>query len=277
MSGARGRDPVVWHEWLRRAGLVVPPSPVAAPALSAFAPGDRFLVVIPTYNECENLPCIVPLVLDEDPRIEILVVDDNSPDGTGEVAAGLAAGEPRVHLLRRTAKDGLGKAYLAGFGWGLDRSYKLIFEMDADFSHHPDNLPSFIAAADTADVVVGSRYVDGRVNVVNWPMSRLLLSYFGSFYARTITGLPVRDATGGFNCFRREVLEALDLGRIQANGYAFQIELKFRAFRRGFRLLELPIIFIERETGESKMSKRIAREAVWRVWWLRIQDLLGRL
>jgi dolichol-phosphate mannosyltransferase len=239
--------------------------------------GDRFLVVMPTYNEHDNLPRILPLVLDEDPRIEVLVVDDNSPDGTGALAEELARSDPRVHVLRRPAKDGLGRAYLAGFRWALERSYRLVFEMDADLSHHPDNLPAFIEAARSADVVIGSRYVGGRVNVVNWPMSRLLVSYFGSFYARTITGLPVRDATGGFNCFRREVLETLDLGRIQANGYAFQIELKFRAFRRGFQLRELPIVFIERETGESKMSKRIVREAVWRVWWLRLQDLVGRL
>ena len=270
--------PPVRHETFRPGGLIVSMSPAAAPTgPAAFAATDRFLVVMPTYNERDNLPRIVPLVLDEDPRIEILVVDDNSPDGTGDLAAAMSRAEPRVHVLRRAAKDGLGRAYLAGFRWALERDYRLVFEMDADLSHHPDNLPWFIAAAATADVVVGSRYVDGRVNVVNWPMARLLVSYFGSFYARTITGLPVRDATGGFNCFRREVLETLDLNRIKANGYAFQIELKFRAYRRGFRLLELPIVFIERESGESKMSKRIVREAVWRVWWLRIQDLAGRL
>ena len=275
----RRSDHVVRHEAIRPAGLVVPPSPAVLHdsgelVLSA---DDRFLVVIPTYNERDNLPRIVPLVLDEDPRIDILVVDDNSPDGTGELADELARADPRVHVLKRSAKDGLGRAYLAGFRWALERRYRLVFEMDADLSHHPDNLPAFIEAARGADVVIGSRYVGGRVNVVNWPMSRLLISYFGSFYARAITGLPVRDATGGFNCFRREVLEALDLDRIQTTGYAFQIELKFRAYRRGFRLRELPIVFIERETGESKMSKRIVREAVWRVWWLRFQDLTGRL
>jgi dolichol-phosphate mannosyltransferase len=274
-----GRGQVVRHEVIRPAGLVVPPSPAVRPEGGelAFSADDRFLVVMPTYNERENLPRIVPLVLDEDPRIEILVVDDNSPDGTGELAEEMSRTEPRIHVLERAAKDGLGRAYLAGFRWGLGRSYRLIFEMDADLSHHPDNLPAFIEAARAADVVIGSRYVGGRVNVVNWPMSRLLISYFGSFYARTITRLPVKDATGGFNCFRREVLETVDLERIQANGYAFQIELKFRAYRRGFRLRELPIVFIERESGESKMSKRIVREAVWRVWWLRIQDLTGRL
>ena len=272
--------PFVRHETLCPGGLVVPPAPSVYPeeqGTVAFSSSDRFLVVMPTYDERDNLPRIVPLVLDEDPRIEVLVVDDNSPDGTGDLAEEMARTEPRLHVLRRAAKDGLGRAYLAGFRWALERGYRLVFEMDADMSHHPDNLPTFIAVASSSEVVIGSRYVGGRVNVVNWPMSRLLISYFGSFYARTITGLPVRDATGGFNCFRREVLESLDLGRMQSNGYAFQIELKLRAFRRGFRLVEVPIVFIERETGESKMSKRIVREAVWRVWWLRIQQVLGRL
>lgn len=238
---------------------------------------DRFLVVIPTYNERENVARIVPEVLAVDPRFEILVVDDSSPDGTGEVADELAAADPRVHVLHRADKEGLGKAYIAGFGWGLERSYRLVFEMDADFSHRPVELPSFLARVQEADVVVGSRYVDGRVTVMNWPLSRLLISVFGSWYARTITRLPVRDATGGFNCFRREVLEALDLSRIQSNGYAFQIEIKLRAWRKGFRLKEIPIVFTERDTGESKMSKRIVREAVWRVWKLRVLDLFGRL
>jgi len=238
---------------------------------------DRFLVVIPTYNERDNLPRIIPLVLAEDSRIEILVVDGNSPDGTGDVATDIARKEPRVSVLRQDAKDGLGRAYLAGFRWGIERGYRLLCEMDADLSHDAHILPTLIAQARVADVVIGSRYVGGRVNVVNWPMSRLLISYFGSFYARTITGLPVHDATGGFNCFRREVLETLDLGRIQSNGYAFQIELKFRAHQQGFRLHEVPIVFVERDTGESKMSNRIIREAMWRVWWFRILAMLGRL
>jgi dolichol-phosphate mannosyltransferase len=237
----------------------------------------RFLVVIPTYNEIENLPRVLPRVLEQDPRIDVLVVDDNSPDGTGQCAEEWASREPRVHVLRRAGKEGLGKAYIAGFRWGLERGYTLLFEMDADFSHDPASLPDFIAQAETHDVVVGSRYVGGRVTVINWPMSRLLVSYFGSWYARTITRLPVRDATGGFNCWRRKVLLALDLDRIQSNGYAFQIELKLRAWRGGFRLVEIPIVFTERDTGESKMSKRIVREAVWRVWKLRLLDLFGRL
>ncbi len=237
----------------------------------------RILVIIPTYDEAENLPRIVPAVLEQDERIEILVVDDASPDGTGAIADGLTSADPRVHVLHRAGKEGLGRAYLAGFSWGLEREYTLLFEMDADFSHPPDALPRLIEAFDDADVVIGSRYVDGRVTVANWPMSRLLISYFGSRYARVITGMPVRDGTGGFNGWKREVLEKVDLDRVQSNGYAFQIELKFRAWRAGFRLAERPILFTERDTGESKMSKRIVREAVWRVWWLRIQDLFGKL
>jgi dolichol-phosphate mannosyltransferase len=237
----------------------------------------RILVIIPTYDEAENLPRIVPEVLAQDDRIDVLVVDDASPDGTGEIADELAAATERVSVLHRPGKEGLGRAYLAGFRLGLERGYDVLFEMDADFSHPPDALPGLIDAFEEADVVVGSRYVDGRVTVVNWPMSRLLISYFGSRYARVITGMPVRDGTGGFNGWRREVLDKVDLDRVQSNGYAFQIELKFRAWKAGCRIVERPILFTERGSGESKMSKRIVREAVWRVWWLRIQDLAGRL
>ena len=240
-------------------------------------PTARFLVVIPTFNEADNLPRIVPLVLNQDPRIDVLVVDDDSPDGTGDLADDLADELDRVHVLHRSDKQGLGRAYLEAFRWGLDRDYTLFFEMDADFSHEPDALPEFIEKAKEFDVVLGSRYVDGRVTVINWPMSRLLISYFGSRYARIITGLPVRDATGGFNCWRREVLEALDFDRIESNGYTFQIELKLRAWRRGFSMIEIPIIFEERDSGESKMSKKIVREAIWKVWKLRFLDLFGRL
>jgi dolichol-phosphate mannosyltransferase len=235
------------------------------------------LVIVPTYNERDNLPRKIPQILAQDSCIDVLVVDDASPDGTGEIAAEMAAADPRVHVLRRTAKDGLGAAYLAGFAWGLERPYRLLFEMDADISHPPEALASMIQEAESHDVVIGSRYVDGRVTVSNWPMSRLLVSYFGSWYARTITRMPVRDATGGFNCWRREALEAIDLSRIRSNGYAFQIELKFRAFKKGLRMVEIPILFTERDSGDSKMSKRIVREAIWRVWWLRLQDLLGKL
>jgi dolichol-phosphate mannosyltransferase len=254
-----------------------PRGPAQASGILELQAGDRFLVIVPTFNESENLARLVPRVLDVDPRFEVLVVDDSSPDGTGELADELAAADPRVHVLHRPAKEGLGRAYLAGFAWGLERGYRLLFEMDADFSHRPEDLPAFLEHVEWADVVVGSRYVDGRVTVVNWPLSRLLISLFGGWYARTITRLPIRDATGGFNAFRREVLEAVDLGRVQSNGYAFQIEIKLRAWRRGFRLVEIPILFAERGTGESKMSKSIVREAVWRVWKLRLLDLVGRL
>jgi dolichol-phosphate mannosyltransferase len=237
----------------------------------------RVLVIIPTYDERENLPRIVPEVLKSHPEVEILVVDDNSPDGTGLLAAGMARDEPRVHALHLEGKGGLGRAYIEGFRWGLQRDYELFFEMDADFSHPPDKIPVMIEASRRHPVVIGSRYVGGRVNVVNWPISRLLISVFGSLYARVITRLPVMDATGGFNLWRREVLEAIPLDRIESNGYTFQIELKLRAWRKGFNPLEIPIIFTERETGESKMSKRIALEAVWKVWKLRMLDLFGRL
>jgi dolichol-phosphate mannosyltransferase len=233
--------------------------------------------MVPTYNEMENLPRKVPKVLAQDERIEILVIDDASPDGTGALADEMAAENPRIHVLHRTAKKGLGKAYLAGFDWALERDYELIFEMDADISHPPDALPRLIAAAAEYDFVIGSRYVDGRVTVSNWPMSRLLVSYFGSWYARTITRMPVRDATGGFNCWRREVLLGLRLDRVRSNGYAFQIELKFRAWCKGFTFTEVPILFTERDSGDSKMSKKIVREAVWRVWWLKFQQIFRRL
>jgi len=238
---------------------------------------QRILVIIPTYNEKENLARVVREVLAQDQRIDILVVDDDSPDGTGQLAQDLMATESRLNLLARAGKEGLGRAYIAGFQWGLARDYDLFFEMDADLSHPPDHLPRIIAAASHHDLVIGSRYVGGRVTVINWPISRLLLSYFGCFYARTITGLPVSDATAGFNCFRRSTLEAIALDRIRSNGYSFQIELKFRAWKNGARIGEIPIVFTERDTGESKMSKKIVREAVWKVWWIRILYIFGRL
>jgi len=237
----------------------------------------RVLVVIPTYNERDNLPRVVPLVLDTRPEVEILIVDDNSPDGTGLLAAGMARDNPRVHALHRGGKGGLGGAYVDGFKWGLERDYQLFFEMDADLSHPADKIPAMIELSRKHPVVVGSRYIGRRVNVVNWPITRLIISVFGSIYARVITRLPVMDATGGFNCWRREVLEAVDLDRVESNGYAFQIELKLRAWREGFQLVEIPIVFTERETGDSKMSKKIVVEAVWKVWKLRFMDLFGRL
>ncbi len=240
-------------------------------------PIAQILVIIPTFNERDNLPRIVPLVLHQDPRIEVLVVDDNSPDGTGDLADDLAEEFDRMHVLHRAGKQGLGRAYLDGFRWGLERDYDVLFEMDADFSHDPDELPRFIEKAKEFEVVLGSRYLGGRVTVINWPMSRLIISYFGSRYARIITGLPVRDATGGYNCWRREVLESLEFDRIESNGYSFQIELKLRAWSRGFSMTEIPIIFAERDSGESKMSKKILGEAIWKLWKLRLLHIFGRL
>ncbi|MFW5950994.1 MAG: polyprenol monophosphomannose synthase [Gemmatimonadota bacterium] len=238
---------------------------------------ERALVVVPTYNERENIRRLVPLILAQDERLEVLVIDDASPDGTGRAADELAADEPRVHVLHREGKQGLGTAYIAGFRWGLERGYEVLFEMDADFSHDPAHLPQFLAAIREFDLVLGSRYLHGRVTVVNWPMSRLLLSWFANQYARRATGLPVTDATGGFKCFRREVLETIDLQRVGSEGYSFQIEMSLRAWRAGFSIGEIPIVFADRDLGESKMSKKIIWEAVWRVWVLRFADLFGRL
>lgn len=238
---------------------------------------ERALVVIPTYNEAGNLPNIVPQVLAQDPRLEVLVVDDNSPDGTGTLADGLAQANPRVHVLHREGKLGLGTAYLAGFRWAIERRYDYALEMDADFSHDPAHLKDFLKAIATADVVLGSRYLGGRVTVVNWPMGRLLLSYCANIYARWITGLRIWDLTGGFKCFRRHVLEALDLSQVRSNGYAFQIEMSVRAWRKGFKLAEIPIVFVDRTEGQSKMSKAIVREAVWVVPRLRLMAWFGRI
>lgn len=235
------------------------------------------LIIIPTYNEKENLPRIVPEVLGQHQSLSILVVDDGSPDGTGHIADELSRTHSgRVHVLHRTAKNGLGQAYLAGFKWALEHDYDLIFEMDADFSHDPKFLVDFLAAAGDADLVLGSRYISG-VNVVNWPMSRLLLSYYANMYSRLVTGMPLRDATGGFKCFHRKVLESIDLDKVRSNGYSFQIEMSFRAFRKGFRIKEIPIVFVDRQAGHSKMSKTIVREAIWMVWRLRLLALKGDL
>jgi dolichol-phosphate mannosyltransferase len=229
----------------------------------------KALVIVPTYNERENISRIVPAVLAQDPSIDVLIVDDGSPDGTGTIADGMAATDARIHVIHRAGKLGLGTAYIAGFKWALARDYGLVFEMDADFSHNPDRIPDFLQAAESADLVLGSRYLNGQINVVNWPMSRLFLSYSANIYARAITGLQLFDATGGFKCFRREVLESIDLDDVKSNGYAFQIEMSFRAWKRGFRLVEIPIVFVDRMQGSSKMSKTIVREAVWMVWRLR--------
>ena len=228
----------------------------------------RALVCLPTYDERENLAPMIEAILAAVPSLEILVIDDNSPDGTGRLADEIAARDPRVHVLHRAGKEGLGKAYLAGFAWALQRGYGLVLEMDCDFSHDPRYLPAMLAAAADHDLVLGSRYVPGG-GTVNWGIGRKLISRGGSLYARTILGLRARDLTGGFKCFRREVLEGIDLPTVQCTGYAFQIELTYRASRRGFRIAEIPIVFVDRRVGHSKMSRRIVLEAIRKVWSIR--------
>jgi dolichol-phosphate mannosyltransferase len=238
---------------------------------------ERALIIVPTYNECENIARLIDSVLEKDSRLEILVVDDGSPDGTGDIVEGIMATNPRVHILRRPKKMGLGTAYVAGFRWALERGYDIVFEMDADFSHDPAHLPEFLSAIARTDLVLGSRYREGKVTIVNWPIQRLLLSYFANVYARFVTGLPIWDATGGFKCFRREVLQAIDFDRVVSNGYAFQIEMSFRAWKKGYRIVEVPIVFVDRTEGQSKMSKAIVREAIWIVWRLRWWSMTNRL
>ena len=238
---------------------------------------ERALVVIPTYNEAPNIPNLVPQVLGQDARLEVLIVDDNSPDGTGRIADDIARDNPRVHALHREGKRGLGTAYIVGFRWALERGYDYVFEMDADFSHDPLHLKEFLKAVEDADLVLGSRYLGGKVTVVNWPITRLMLSYCANIYARWLTGLRIWDLTGCFKCFRRRVLEANDLSRIHSNGYAFQIEMSVRAWRKGFTLREIPIVFVDRTEGHSKMNKAIVREAVWMVPRLRLMSWFGRI
>jgi dolichol-phosphate mannosyltransferase len=238
---------------------------------------ERALVIVPTYNERENIRRLVDAVLRQDGRLEVLVVDDGSPDGTGQIVAELEAADSRVHLLERPKKMGLGTAYIAGFRWALEREYQYVLEMDADFSHDPAHLPQLLRAIEDADLVLGSRYQQGRVTVVNWPIGRLLLSYAANLYARAVTGLPVWDATGGFKCFRRAVLESIDFSHVRSNGYAFQIEMSFRAWKRNFRIVEIPIVFVDRTEGTSKMSKSIVREAIWMVWRLRWWAIRGTI
>jgi dolichol-phosphate mannosyltransferase len=235
------------------------------------------LVVVPTYNEAPNLPNLVPQILAQDTRLEVLVVDDASPDGTGQIADRLVRDNPRVHVVHREGKLGLGTAYLAGFRWALDQGFDYVFEMDADFSHDPAHLPEFLKAAASADLVLGSRYLGGKVTVVNWPIGRLMLSYWANVYARWVTGLRIWDLTGGFKCFRSRVLQAIDLSQVRSNGYAFQIEMSVRAWRKGFKLAEVPIVFVDRTEGQSKMNRRIVREAIWMVPRLRLLSWLGRI
>jgi len=237
---------------------------------------QRALVIIPTYNESENIQSIIPTVLAQDSRIHVLVVDDNSPDGTASRVRELISNDSRIHLLERDRKMGLGTAYVAGFKYAIQHGFDFVFEMDADFSHDPATLPIFLKVIEEYDLVLGSRYIKG-VNVINWPMKRLLLSYFANVYTRVITGLPVNDSTGGFKCFRIEVLKAINLDAVRSNGYAFQIEMSFKAWKKGFRIHEIPIVFTDRRVGVSKMSKKIVHEAVTMVWSLRFQALFGML
>jgi len=234
---------------------------------------ERALVIVPTFNERENITRLIGAILEQDDRLEILVVDDGSPDGTGDIVDSVMQHEPRVNILKRPHKMGLGTAYIAGFEWALRQGYDFVFEMDADFSHDPAHLSQFLGAIENADLVLGSRYRNGKVTVVNWPINRLLLSYFANVYARVVTGLPLWDATGGFKCFRRRVLEAIDLTQVRSNGYAFQIEMSFRAWRKHFKIVEIPIVFVDRTEGQSKMSRSIVREAIFMVWRLRFWAL----
>ena len=238
---------------------------------------ERALVIVPTYNERENITRLIGAILEQDDRLEILVVDDGSPDGTGEIVDSIMQHEPRVNILKRPRKMGLGTAYIAGFEWALQQGYDFVFEMDADFSHDPRHLADFLTAIQDADLVLGSRYLEGKVTVVNWPMGRLMLSYLANIYARWFTGLRIWDLTGGFKCFRRRVLEAIDLSQVGSNGYAFQIEMSVRAWRKGFKLREIPIVFVDRTEGHSKMNKAIVREAVWKVPRLRLMAWFGRI
>jgi dolichol-phosphate mannosyltransferase len=237
----------------------------------------RALVIVPTYNERENITRLIDTVLAQDARLEVLVVDDGSPDGTGDIVDRIIANNRRVHILRRAKKLGLGTAYLAGFKWGIERKYDLMLEMDADFSHDPAHLPQFLRAIEGADLVLGSRYREGKITIVNWPIGRLFLSYFANVYARWVTGLPVWDGTGGFKCFRRKVLETIDLNDVRSNGYAFQIEMSFRVWKKGFKIVEIPIVFVDRTEGTSKMSGHIVREAIWMVPRLRLMAMFGRI
>jgi dolichol-phosphate mannosyltransferase len=235
----------------------------------------RSLIIIPTYNEIDNIPKIVPEILEQNEEFHVLVVDDNSPDGTAKLVKEMMQNNPRIHLIERAGKMGLGTAYVAGFKYALANGFDYVFEMDADFSHDPKALNSLRKKAEECDLVIGSRYISG-VNVVNWPMSRLILSYTANLYTRLITGLPVRDATAGFKCYRKAVLESLNLDSIKSNGYSFQIETNFKAWKKGFRICEVPIVFVDRRVGVSKMSKHIVHEAAWMVWKLKFKSLFSK-
>ncbi|MCK9557883.1 MAG: polyprenol monophosphomannose synthase [Candidatus Cloacimonetes bacterium] len=236
----------------------------------------KTLVIIPTYNEVENIECLLGILLKNNPDLEILVLDDNSPDGTAGVVKRMMEQENRIHLIERPRKMGLGSAYVTGFKYALDSGFEYIMEMDADFSHNPDDVPRLIEAAQKYDLVIGSRYSNG-VNIINWPFKRLLISYFASKYVRIITSMPIKDPTAGFKCFRRKVLESINLDKILSDGYAFQIEMNFRTWAKGFRIKEIPIVFTERINGVSKMNRHIVWEAAWMVWHLQFRKILGTL
>jgi dolichol-phosphate mannosyltransferase len=233
------------------------------------------VVIVPTYNERENLPPLVERLLELSLKADILVVDDNSPDGTGQLADALAAKHPVVKVLHREAKNGLGRAYCAGFRWALEREYEFVFEMDGDFSHNPGDIPAFYAAAQTADLVLGSRYRNG-IRVINWPLKRLMLSLTAAKYVQFVTGMPFTDPTGGYKCFRRRALGSIDLNKINSNGYSFQIEMTHRIWREGMTVVEVPIIFTDRFQGRSKMSREIVGEAIWITWRLLLQNRFRR-
>ena len=236
----------------------------------------RTLVVTPTYDEAENIERFIAEVLAQGTDIDVLVVDDNSPDGTGDIVERIKSKNSRVHLIRRSGKMGLGTAYVEGFKYAIKNKFDYIFEMDADFSHSPDEIPNFLNKMSDCDLVIGSRYTNG-VRIINWPIRRLILSYGANLYTRIITGMPVHDATGGFKCFRRKVLESIDLDKVHSNGYSFQIEMNFKAWSKGFKVCEHPIIFMDRRWGVSKMSKKIVYEAVFMVWRLKFRKILGKL
>ena len=232
----------------------------------------KALIIVPTYNEKENIEEIIRVVLAQGDDIDILVVDDNSPDGTGKIVKRLASSEPRIHAIHREGKLGLGSAYIAGFKWALaNTDTQFVFEMDADFSHDPNAIPEFLEAVKDMDLVIGSRYLHG-ITVINWPLSRLILSYGANVYTHIITGLPLKDSTGGFKCFRRETLEQLPLDTIRSDGYSFQIEMNFFCWKKGFRMVEMPILFTDRRVGISKMSRKIIWEAMFMVWRLRFMN-----
>jgi len=232
---------------------------------------NQTLVIVPTYNERENLPAMAERLLKLAIQVDLLVVDDNSPDGTGKLADDLAAKHPSIHVLHRNEKNGLGRAYCAGFAWALERSYEFIMEMDGDFSHNPDDIPRFVEAAQNADLVLGSRYSNG-IRVINWPLGRLMLSMSAAKYVQIITGMPFSDPTGGFKCFRRHALKSLNLDAVRSNGYSFQIEMTHKIWRQGMKIVEVPIIFTDRFLGSSKMSRKIVWEALGMVWRLWVQN-----